>query len=475
MTRFVTEEKEEIKEQKEKMAIPPPHHSRPPKLIPMEFVNELAGVRHMEREDPNTTGGPIRLFIDGLPQDTRIYDIDHDMIIDHDMMILRTEDKEEADIIMTASDKRMYGFERNEDADVPQGDIDEFAVIDKFEFPDDVREDIFDAIIETSCSPLQYHNGDIRPAAYTKPERLEDCIADPALLWLARHKNMNYKLFLHDLFKNHLKERGITQPTISLLWFEKEVLEEETFDHTTPGLTKKAWKSIFSAIKDEASRATKDNTEETKDFGPKEFTPDWSGLRDLAEDVCREKGLSERDVVICSRFMVPDYAGQERTDLKRTLQEEGLDLGISQAGFNAVIRRNISNNKAITNTDLGRIGESFTHRLLLDAIECHVGPEPSGVCDISDTRSGVPSQASWAINVKLNVEDEPESRALELSPEYHVDLSFAVLILSRRLEIRVYPVEQEYQSLNPVRGGLCVRPEELGETIKGLIEGKIEL
>ena len=122
------------------------------------------------------------------------------------------------------------------------------------------------------------------------------------------------------------------------------------------------------------------NDGDRTDIEPIQVSEGWLGLRELAQDLFRQKGMTERDITICSHWMVTEG----------TL----IDPSISMPAFNDIVRRKVSKKGSIiTNTDLGRLGESFTHRLLSASAECHVGPESSGVCDISDREDGEPTKS----------------------------------------------------------------------------------
>jgi len=204
---------------------------------------------------------------------------------------------------------------------------------------------------------------------------------------------------------------------------------------------------------------------------PMTISPSWIGLRELAYALCIKKKLSLRDSTICSNYIVPDEARETRVELRRRLLEGSLkNLKIRQPSFNLVVRGKVSKKgSVITNTDLGRLGEIFTHRLLSPSLKCHVGPQSAGVCDISDRSDGDPAKAGWAVNVKVSLEDEVD-RGFEISPEHQVTKSWVLLIMPRTLMMCLYPITGEQMVINSERGGLCVKPEELAERLKELIE-----
>lgn len=203
---------------------------------------------------------------------------------------------------------------------------------------------------------------------------------------------------------------------------------------------------------------------------PLEITEGWLGLRELANGLCIKKGLSLRDSTIISHYMVPEEVERTKVEMRRNLKERGLiPQKTRQAAFNAVIKRKLTDKetKIITNTDLGRLGEVFTHRLLRGAIKCHIGHKSSGVCDVSDVKSGDPERAGWALNVKLSLEDEV-NRSFQISPEHLVEKSWTLLIMPRLLMMRLYPITSDTMTLNS-NIGLCVTLEDLAETIKEMI------
>jgi hypothetical protein len=83
-------------------------------------------------------------------------------------------------------------------------------------------------------------------------------------------------------------------------------------------------------------------------------------------------------------------------------------------------------------------------------------------------KSGDPSKAGWALNVKMSLEDEL-NRSFEVSPEHQVAKSWCLLIMPRLLTMRLYPITSENMSISS-SGGLCVTPEELAERLKEMIE-----
>lgn len=271
------------------------------------------------------------------------------------------------------------------------------------------------------------------------------------------------------IMREHLRARGITKPSKDLLEYERAMLSEsEWIGRYTDHLTAKEWRIVFTGLRIEMKE---DRRQEDEKRTPIEISEGWLGLRELANALCIERGLSLRDSTICSHYMVPEEAGMSKVDLRKNLLEGDLKtLGIKQPAFNDIIRRKVSKKgSTITNTDLGRLGETFTHRLLSPAVECWVGPESAGVCDISDKSSGDPTGATWAVNVKLSLEDEV-NRSFEVSPEHQVSKSWVLLIMPRLLMMRLYPITGEQMTINSNSGGLCVTPEELAEKLKELIE-----
>jgi len=91
------------------------------------------------------------------------------------------------------------------------------------------------------------------------------------------------------------------------------------------------------------------------------------------------------------------------------------------------------------------------------------------VCDVSDREDGDPARAGWAVNVKVSLEDEV-NRSFEVSPEHQVAKSWVLLIMPRLLMMCLYPITGEQMTINSERGGLCVKPEELAERFKEMID-----
>lgn len=278
--------------------------------------------------------------------------------------------------------------------------------------------------------------------------------------------------FLSDELVEHIKAKDITRPTILELELESQSLGWDniiTDEEHKPAFTKKMRKIACQKARRKLKEHVRPNQQEEI-----QFSSGWLGLRESFAQLCTERELSIRDTHIISNFCVPEFSGQKKTELRASLIErEDIEFpDIRQPAFNAIIRRNITN--TITNTDLGRLGEAVTHRFLSDSVRCFIGPEPSGVCDVSDRRDGDPDKAKWCLNVKLSLEDEC-NRSFEISPEHKVAKSWVLLILPRQLQMRLYTITGDHMTINSRRGGLCVKPEELGDTVKRLVSGELEV
>jgi hypothetical protein len=274
---------------------------------------------------------------------------------------------------------------------------------------------------------------------------------------------------VRDVFARYLKDRGKLNAPRTSLNFEKERFLTMFYQNRTPDLKVKDWLAVFTGL-DEMARPREEG-HDPQPSEPKTISEGWLGLRELAESLFREKGLSERDITICSHWLVPEEAGITNVDLRKSLTENLLiPRDIRQAGFNDVIRRKVSRRTSeITPSDLGRLGEEFAQRIVSPgALECYTGPEPFGVCDLSDVPSGDPARATWAVNIKLSLEDEV-NRSFEVAPEHLVPTSWVLLIMPRHLLMRLYPISGETMTINSASGGLCVGPEELGERLKEMI------
>ena len=276
--------------------------------------------------------------------------------------------------------------------------------------------------------------------------------------------------YLSDELAEHMREQDIRGASIDEIELESERLGWDriiTRREGGIGFTKKIRRAVCS----KAKRKLRGRVAERSVSSSIEVSEGWLGLRELANALCVERGFSLRDSTICSHYIVPEEAGMSKVDLRKSLLEGDLKtLRIKQPAFNDIIRRKVSKKgSTITNTDLGRLGEAFTHRLLSPSVECWVGPESAGVCDISDKSSGDPAKATWALNVKVSLEDEV-NRSFEVSPEHQVSKSWVLLIMPRLLMMRLYPITGEQMTINSSSGGLCVTPEELAERFKELIE-----
>lgn len=210
---------------------------------------------------------------------------------------------------------------------------------------------------------------------------------------------------------------------------------------------------------------------EEPEYEPVTVTKNWLGLREIIYARCVQKELSHRDSVIVANYVVPNVSRETRVELRRRLLEGELkDLNIRPSSFNDIVRRRVSQKgSTITGTDLGACAERFTHRLLQGSIECHVGPRPSGVCDISDREDGNPASAAWAVNTKLSTEDECD-RVFEISPEYQVAKSWVLLIMPRILSMFIFAINgREQMVLNNNTATLCVSVEGLADRLKEMI------
>jgi len=277
-------------------------------------------------------------------------------------------------------------------------------------------------------------------------------------------------------FKTHYLDKGISLPN--------DLMCRRLYRRShIPAKSVGYMNEVIAWAKDELEPEAVSGGRQGEEHTPIEISEGWLGLRELAYALCIEKGLSLRDSTICSHYMVPPEAGMSKVDLRKSLLEDELKtLEIRQPAFNDVIRRKITpqftdsrktrkKSPTITNTDLGRLGERFTHRLFESSFSCWVGPASAGVCDVSDRADGDPARAGWAVNVKLSLESEC-NRSFEVSPEHQVSRSWVLLIMPRILLMRLYPITGEQMVMNSSSGGLCVTPERISSTLKELIEGK---
>jgi len=114
--------------------------------------------------------------------------------------------------------------------------------------------------------------------------------------------------------------------------------------------------------------------------------------------------------------------------------------------------------------EIGDIGEKCVTSWL-DSCGAIWGGGGEGVNDVSATIEGVPV----ALNVKTTLADSFKEH-LEVTPECFADHGFGILVIPRKLEIRIYVLDQgDSMTINSGSGRLAT-PETIEHTIKELIQ-----
>ena len=432
-------------------------------LSTWELFESLYSALATEKEDCRVYQ-PIRFYLEGSFVEQFIEDLGRNlnrfMSEDGDPEVVRVENPEEADVCIVILPDKVYDFYYNKE----QGR-------ESYEIFEHVKFKSFSLSETTERTLLSYLQNQESHQYRTIPEKAIDLLNERGHQpgWcLETFDSTNKVMMIRDVFGRYLKDKGLLNESRQFLDFEKERFLT-LFDRNSM-LTMKAgeWSTVFTGLAELQSPGDGRKDQNRPDSTPLVISESWLGLRELAQDLFRQKGMSERDIVLTSRWMVPEQAGISNVDLRKSLTEETLiPLGIRQASFNDIIRRSVSKKDSkVTVTDLGRLGEGFTHRILGASRECFIGPQSSGVCDISDVTSGDPTQATWAVNVKMSLEDEC-NRGFEVAPEHQVSESWVLLLMPRQLSIRLYPIDgNELMTLNSRSGGLCVTPEGLADTMK---------
>ena len=214
----------------------------------------------------------------------------------------------------------------------------------------------------------------------------------------------------------------------------------------------------------------------------------WFGLREMLFNLAVSKKISERDAYIISWFAVPPESRMTRRDIKAAMVSSKLIptatkeaiLGIRQDAIDAVIRRKLTDRQAVISTsDLGVVGEQFALSRILLSIKTRAHLAGGiGQCDISNGEDGDPASVSWAINVKLSLE-ENINRSYHTTPECDAKRAWLLVLSPRSLAVHLWPISAEHTvcSDSPTSENfcLCVTVEELGETVRQLIEGELEI
>ena len=158
-------------------------------------------------------------------------------------------------------------------------------------------------------------------------------------------------------------ERGLTHPTIaeldvlSLAMPWKKVLLD---DDDRCGFTR----VMRSAVSAKAKRLMSGTHKEADKKAQVESTvasPGWVGLRVMLCDLLKQRGVEERDALICSWFAVPPETGLTKKGLKEYLVDNQIIEPMLDPAFNAIIKRKMA---ALAPSDLGSVGEDWTFGLL---------------------------------------------------------------------------------------------------------------
>ncbi len=117
----------------------------------------------------------------------------------------------------------------------------------------------------------------------------------------------------------------------------------------------------------------------------------------------------------------------------------------------------------------------FVHFILKNDYDVFVGPEKSGTCDISNVKSGIPEEATFAINVKLSLENEL-NRLHEITPENQVVLNggkaFVLLIMPRLRYMALFPMDGKESMTLSAKKGIKTSPETLVRDLEQFLPRK---
>ena len=279
--------------------------------------------------------------------------------------------------------------------------------------------------------------------------------------------------------------KGITRPSVAELYvlslampWAKVLLD----DNDRPGLTRVMRDAICSKAKRLMSGAHKEPAKT-----PTESTvasAGWAGLRTMLCDLLKQRGVEERDALICAWFCVPPQSGISKLDLKQYLEDNSIIPHMMPPSFNVVPKRKLSR---LSPSDLGEIGESWVFSLLTGhpeksieqtdksqrRIDLYRPPDVTqGHVDIGDAESCLPSECRFALNVKLSLEDGYVNRVYECSPEHLVKTAYAVLVMPRTLTISLFHITGEAMTINNRTNGIYASPERLNDVVQSLARGE---
>ncbi len=207
----------------------------------------------------------------------------------------------------------------------------------------------------------------------------------------------------------------------------------------------------------------------------------WLGLRQMFYDLCIRKGIPERDAHLVSWNLVPPESRMRRTDLLFCMVEAAIIPEMLIVTFNERIR---TRTRQLSNSDIGRVVEEFTHSSLHGRGDWYLGSSSGkGHCDISSWKScrvndiagmnGDDPDSFYALNVKFSSEPHV-NRIYEVTPENEVvragGLAWVLLVISKSLRMVLFPLDgSETQHLNSNKG-TNTSPETLAADLDRLIE-----